>query len=335
MDSLDDYDEVKATMLESLGDTPASADRRWWTLSRLAGEEAGTFYLRVRATGLRRLHGLNSREEICERVILSRYLSLLPSDCYASVSAKQPKNGLEAARFVQEFKETRSFSRRRQPWKQDSSHHSSQSFSRREQRSGGVTGGVASGVSAKDGGVAQSSGASVTQTSGRKGTRVEKQSRKSVTCYGCGEVGHIRPNCPNKVRRVIPQKSENATSVDGCLAGVEVKGLRVDTGADRTVVHQDFIPKVAYTGKSVVLDSWRGAQTSTHRVAKISIKVGLVEEVTEVAVVDTLDCPALLGSDLSNSLKIELMTRLMTQLKEDQAVESGKVQKPSVVSGKG
>ena len=144
---VEDYESVKATLLESLGDTPACADRRWWTLSRQASEEPGSFYLRVRATGLRRLHGLATREEITENVILSRFLSLLPSDCYSSVVSKQPKTGLEAARLVQEFEETRTFSRRRQPWKQDSSHHSHYSVNRREQGGSGSPGGVASGAS--------------------------------------------------------------------------------------------------------------------------------------------------------------------------------------------
>ena len=108
-DSLEDYEYVKVTLLESLGDTPASADRRWWFLSRQVNEEPGSFYLRVRATGLRRLHGLATREEILEKVILSRFLSLLPAECYSCVVSKQPKNGLEAARLVQEYEETRSF----------------------------------------------------------------------------------------------------------------------------------------------------------------------------------------------------------------------------------
>ena len=82
---LDDYDTVKETLLESLGDTPSSADRRWWALNRQSGEDPGAFYLRVRSTRLRRLHGLKTREEICEKVILSRFLSLLPQDSYNSV----------------------------------------------------------------------------------------------------------------------------------------------------------------------------------------------------------------------------------------------------------
>ena len=107
-DMMDDYDLVKETMLESLGDTPASADRHWWSLARQAGEDAGVFYLRVRSTGLRRLHGLKTREEITEQLILSRFLSLLPQDCYSNVVTKCPKNGLEVSRLVQEFEETRS-----------------------------------------------------------------------------------------------------------------------------------------------------------------------------------------------------------------------------------
>ena len=116
-DMLDDYEKVKEVMLESLGDTPASADRRWWTINRNSGEDPGAFYLRVRSTGLRRLHGLPSKEEVVERTILSRYLSLLSQDCYSFVAAKNPKDGLEAARLVHEFEEIRGFARRNRPWR--------------------------------------------------------------------------------------------------------------------------------------------------------------------------------------------------------------------------
>ena len=41
-------------MLESLRDTPASADRRWWTMAYQTDEDPGAFYLHVHSTGLRR-----------------------------------------------------------------------------------------------------------------------------------------------------------------------------------------------------------------------------------------------------------------------------------------
>ena len=84
-DTLEDYSAVKETMLESLGDMSASADRRWWTLSRWSGEDIGAYYLRVHATGTRRIHGLKTREEISEMI---RFLSTLPPDYYNSVIVK-------------------------------------------------------------------------------------------------------------------------------------------------------------------------------------------------------------------------------------------------------
>ena len=199
----------------------------------------------MRATGLRRLHGLASKEEITEKVILSRFLSLLPAECYSFVVTKQPKTGLEAAKMVQEFEETRSFSRRRQPWKQDSSTHSNNQY-RREQGSGGATGGVSSGASSKDSSASQNSNAGASHSNGGKFVKGERQGRKPITCYGCGEPGHIRPNCPNKVRRVRSPECDDQMEVDGWLAGNAVKGLRVDTGADRSVISVEFVSQNAY-----------------------------------------------------------------------------------------
>ena len=339
--SLDDYNLVKSTMLESLGDTPASTDRRWWSLSCRSGEEAGAFYLRIRSTGIRRFDGLTTKEELCERVILSRFLSLLFPECYTSVVARQPKTGLEAAKLVQEFEETRSFSQRQQPWRSNLSHQGTQHFKREQGDAGGVAsiGGVASsGGCPQNGnvtGAGQSSDGRSSQASesmGEKPVGRNVSDRKQVICYGCGELGHIKPNCPNRVRSVRSVRSvlgQNAASgmlVDGRLAGLQVKGLRVDTGADRTVVHKDFIPRVAYTGKSVVLDSWKGAQFSKHRVARIAIQIGAVKEVAEVAVADNLGYPALLGTDLSSELKVEMMGLLINRLDCDQPKDSEEMQ---------
>ena len=266
---MDDYATVKETMLESLGDTPASADRRWWTLSRRSGEEIGAFYLRVRSTGMRRVHGLKTREELCEKMILSRFLSTLPPDCYNSVVTKQPKTGLEASRYVQEFEKSRIFSRRNQTWRSGAGQRFQPNGGRgsydprfkSEQFSGSSEAGSSQGSSGSVAGNAPSSTGSSSSNSrnsrstnaqdstsgsqaggGRGSGRSERHSqreRKPVNCYGCGESGHIRRNCPNRVRRVQPQGGSSAMIVDGCLAGVVAKGLRTDTGADRTVVRSD------------------------------------------------------------------------------------------------
>ena len=81
-ETIDDYEALKHTMLETLGDTPASADREWWTLSRWSGETAGEYRMRIQALGTRRMHGLETKEEIKEMMVLSRFMSTLPPDCY-------------------------------------------------------------------------------------------------------------------------------------------------------------------------------------------------------------------------------------------------------------
>ena len=157
---------------------------------------------------------------------------------------------------------------------------------------------------------------SSSQASGGRHGRSERNSqggRKPVTCYGCGESGHIRPNCPNRVRRVKPQGGSAVIMIDGCLAGFVAKDLRIDTGADRTVVRKDFIPETAYTGNSIHLDSWRGSQPSQHKLARIDIKVGSAEAFCEVAVADKLDCPALLGADLGGEITVKLMKHVISQ----------------------
>ena len=210
-----------------------------------------------------------------------------------------------------------------EPWTQDSTHHHSQSYSRREQNlgsepsssGGGDAGGVAGSGSGFQNdyvtGIGQSSDGSSSESMGVRPVGWNVSDRKQVTCFGCGELGHIRPNCPNRIRRVIAKDAVPGLTVEGFLAGVEVKGLMLDTGSGRTLVHKDFIPGAAYTGKNVRLDSWRGGQFSRHRLARIAIKIGSVEEMAEVVVVDTLDCPAILGINLGGDLRVRLLSMML------------------------
>ena len=56
---LHDYNAVKTALLNSLGDTPSNAGRRWWTLARQSGETCNSLYLRVYTTNLHRLDSAN------------------------------------------------------------------------------------------------------------------------------------------------------------------------------------------------------------------------------------------------------------------------------------
>ena len=107
------------------------------------------------------------------------------------------------------------------------------------------------------------------------------------------------------------------------MAGQIAKNLRIDTGAEKTVVRQDYVPEMAYTGKSCMLDTWWGSQPSSHRLARIAIKVGSVEVTREVAVAEKLDCPALLGADLGDDITVALMQHIIDQSARGNVVSEG------------
>ena len=336
--SLDDYDVIKATLLDALGDTPSSADRNWWSLVRKAGEDACAFYLRIRACGIMRLQGLVSKEEILEKLVLSRFLSLLSADSYAHATDRRPKDGLEAAKIVHELEERRAYTRERSGWRQDHRRHNPHS-SRREPNNndrtspssgtGSGNSGSASSNSTSGAGVKEVTGSNPSSgTSASGGSRSSNSSgahssntrRKPVVCHNCGEPGHIRPNCPNRVRSIRSPDHDSLIEVDGVLAGTPLSGLQIDTGASRSVVSAKWVPKTAYLKKSITLDSWRGKQLSKHQLAKIKITVGNVSVDAVVAVAEQLDCPALLGMDLGPDMTVKLTGIVFDKAKAAQVV---------------
>ena len=338
--SLDDYEAVKLVLLESLGDTPTSADRKWWSLVRQSGEDACAFYLRIRAIGIRRLQGLVSKEEILEKLVLSRFLSLLSSDTYSCTVTRVPKDGLEAARFVQELEESRAYSRKRQGWRQD---HHSHSGRREPSSSSGGRSPNSSGSSSSQGGGSldgSNSGSSVGSASSvgpsgdnfsenapSSGGSKDRGNRRPIICHNCGEPGHILPNCPNVIRRVRELGGVDlGKTVDALLDGRPARVL-VDTGAGRTIVHKDFVPRACYTGRSIRLRDWQG-RYSSHKTAEIWIQVGEVKKLAVVAVDDSLDYPAALGSDLGVSMTRQLMAEVLAKLGE---VDSVNVEVPMQV----
>ena len=321
--SVDDYDVIKATVLDALGDTPEFADRSWWSLSRKSGEDACAFYLRIRACGILRLQGLTSKDEILEKLVLSRFLSLLPADSYAHATDRCPKDGLEAAKLVQQLEQRRAYTREKQGWKP---HHSGR---REPSRGSGSHSYGNSGGHGNDsnGGRSSSPNRSSSHSSGNSsnpssspGVKVVESNsgvpssgnsrgrgKRPIICHGCGEPGHIKPNCPHKIRRVKSPDPNDIFLVDGLINGSAVPGMYIDTGADRTLVCEDLISDWAYTGDTIVLDSFRGAQVSRHKLARVTLEVEGISVETNVVVVPSLDCPVLLGKDLGFKMVRKLM----------------------------
>ena len=215
-EKLDDFDLVKETMLRSLGDTPEEADRRWWTLRRRKGETSGAFYLRMRSTANRRFLGILTRDDMFNKVLLSRFMALLPSECYNCISAKHPRTAEEAAEMVADYESRETFSKTYLSGDSTDLHSQQQHHYKREQsvfsnnlQGGDSSQGIVSSqpVSSSSNGSGPSSfncqnvGQNYQGEKGIKQEKLEERERKPIVCFGCGEAGHIRPNCPNRMER--------------------------------------------------------------------------------------------------------------------------------------
>ena len=345
-DHLDDYDRVKSTMLRSLRDTPEQADRNWWRLARKSGESMGSFYLRMRAVAVRRFDGFMSREAIFEKVLLSRLLYLLPSDQYNSVTLKDPKTAEDAADIVDDLESRGDFSLHHPAGggryghpnhhsRRDNGQHGSYGHSRGGSHSGGGHNGSApSGVASSQDSSGNGKGNRRSPTPPASGNssgsgKNFSDKKRVVICYSCKEPGHIKPNCPNRIRRLSPCDDvdcENDVAepmwVDGWIGDKEIKGMRFDSGSDRTVVDSKFVPVEAYLGKKVVLKGWRGKQSSIHELARITIRVGdKLHKKKKVAVEADMEYPALLGADLNRAMKREIMKGVMEEWAEESVVD--------------
>ena len=58
---------------------------------------------------------------------------------------------------------------------------------------------------------------------------------KMPVCFQCGQGGHKRPNCPNKIARIHILTGDSCPRVEGKIGKVPCS-LLVDTGAEKTVV---------------------------------------------------------------------------------------------------
>ena len=140
------------------------------------------------------------------------------------------------------------------------------------------------------------------------------------------------------MRRLSPSELDSGTDeseedkdlaepncVDGWIGSRLITGMRYDSGCDRTVVDKTLVPQEAYIGQQVTLKGWRGKQTSTHEMAKVDITVGkVVHKHKKVAVAEDMEYPALLGADLSRSVKCEIMRKVMQDWESEGEVGQAK-----------
>ena len=113
------------------------------------------------------------------------------------------------------------------------------------------------------------------------------------------EPGHIRPNCPLKVKRIASPpltSTPNANYISALLNGVVCNKCVVDSGSDVTCVSKHLVDSSSYTGKATVLKSYKSSDASIRSpLAIVRLQVADFDKTVEVAVCDDMTDDILLG----------------------------------------
>ena len=296
-DVMNDYEAIKTILLDSFGDTVQQARKDWWTLRKLQGESPEELVIRIEGKIKRGLDGCDSIMDATAMITLSRFLSILPSDVSTFVLGRNPKSAMEAAHMASEFQALHSwkakptYSSRYDRRDENPSYRSDRSEGRKDASSSAL-------------GTARGGGQNRQQQgfSERNKTRTESYSNNSerpITCYGCGEKGHKRPDCPKRVRRVRSPQPKHAFMVQGKIGEIECKKMVLDSGSDITIINSKLITDDQLTGETVTVHTVDDRPIH-FPLARVCLNVGNYSIDHVVAVSHTIKDDALLGVDLEN-----------------------------------
>ena len=148
-----------------------------------------------------------------------------------------------------------------------------------------------------------------------------------VQCFNCKEKGHFSYKCPKNSglycdevsTPALPATEEGDVYRSGCVNGMQVGDIILDTGASRTLVRGDLVPPRAMLEEEVTIRCAHG-DAITYPLAQVTISVGPhLEIAVKAAVSKTLPAAVLLGRDVP-----ELMSLLSNKTEDPE-------QEPSLV----
>ena len=101
--------------------------------------------------------------------------------------------------------------------------------------------------------------------------------------FQCGQRGHKRPVCPNKIASIQIPTGGSCPRVEGKIGKV-LCSMLVDTGTEKTVVSAELVQPEQYLGKTIPLIGFDGRKMHA-TIAKVWIMVEEYGISAEVAVI--------------------------------------------------
>ena len=297
------YDKVKELLLAALGSTVDECCREYWSLKQLPKESVIDMAVRVKCMTTRYCKGCTTVETVAEQMALGRFLSMLPPGIAAQVRREKPKTTTEAARMAHTITKDRAEVKEAY-WNKPKDNNRKPYFERKD-------------TSPKP----ESSHVS----SNTKGESEDTSNADSgpfswMKCYGCGQKGHKRSESPKKVLRIITPKQEKDLFITGKVGKHTITHLmKVDTGAQVTVVHPKLTNDDQYTGTEIGLNL---VELGYKRVpvATAQIEVGELQFKLNVAVLDIAPDDVLHGMDIGKSkYMVDLAHKQAQQTQEKSA----------------
>ena len=282
------YDSIKAAILKHYDINEEAYRCRFHTATRGAGETNREYAVKLMDLQRKWLkEHTTTVGQMQEAVRLEQFLNSLPTEKRVWVYEKKPKTCVEAGELADEYEQVR---------KQKPVLELQQKPTPGTQSRGSTSGGLpGKGNSAKEG----TSGV----IAGKK-LQSRKTGWEGVRCFGCGQTGHVKRDCPDKkptekVYLSVGGKQHPSYEVnkdlgvqhEGLVEGQEVKDLLLDTGCTRTMVWADLVPPRKFLEGDAVTIQCAHGDTVLYPLANVAIQV-------EAAISDKLLVAVLLGKEV-------------------------------------